>query len=175
MKRFATIAFALTLALAVSACDDDSPSNPSASNTVRFNSVLLPSNEVPPVTNADQSASGTVVVTLNLTRDSSQNITAATADFIVNLTGFPNATSLTAAHIHPGVAGVNGGQIVNLQLSSGEFVLANGAVSFTKSGINVNPPDVAQQIINNPAAFYFNVHTTLNGGGAVRGQLNAVQ
>jgi hypothetical protein len=26
-------------------------------------------------------------------------------------------------------------------------------------------------ILNNPAGYYFNVHTALNGGGAVRGQL----
>ena len=26
-------------------------------------------------------------------------------------------------------------------------------------------------ILNNPAGFYFNVHTTVNPGGAVRGQL----
>jgi hypothetical protein len=28
-------------------------------------------------------------------------------------------------------------------------------------------------IVANPAGFYFNVHTTLNPGGAVRGQLSA--
>ena len=29
----------------------------------------------------------------------------------------------------------------------------------------------AQQIIDNPNGYYFNVHTTLNPGGAARGQL----
>ena len=28
-----------------------------------------------------------------------------------------------------------------------------------------------QAIINNPAGFYFNAHSTLNPGGVVRGQL----
>jgi hypothetical protein len=29
----------------------------------------------------------------------------------------------------------------------------------------------AQAIINNPAGYYFNVHTALTPGGAIRGQL----
>jgi len=32
-----------------------------------------------------------------------------------------------------------------------------------------------QQIINNPAAFYFNVHSPSNPGGFSRGQLARVQ
>jgi hypothetical protein len=31
------------------------------------------------------------------------------------------------------------------------------------------------QIYNNPAGFYFNVHTPVNPGGAVRGQLTRTQ
>jgi hypothetical protein len=34
-----------------------------------------------------------------------------------------------------------------------------------------DPATLAQQIIDNPAGYYFNVHTALNPGGAVRGQL----
>ena len=30
---------------------------------------------------------------------------------------------------------------------------------------------IAQQIVNNPAGYYFNVHTDLNKGGVMRGQL----
>jgi len=39
-------------------------------------------------------------------------------------------------------------------------------------GPNVNvPPTLATQILNSPDDYYFNVHTTLNTGGAARGQL----
>jgi hypothetical protein len=31
--------------------------------------------------------------------------------------------------------------------------------------------ELAQDIINNPSNYYFNVHSNLNPGGAVRGQL----
>jgi hypothetical protein len=64
--------------------------------------------------------------------------------------------------------------VVNLGLGTGEFVLSNGAVNFTKSSINV-PADVATNMLNDPAGYYFNVHTTLNLGGAVRGQVVRLQ
>jgi hypothetical protein len=163
---------ALGLSLAAFGCGDDSPSTPTPPADPRFTATLLPGNEAPtPVTNADASGSGTVTVTMHNTKDAAGNITAATADFTVTLTGFPAGTTLTGAHIHPGAAGVAGGVIWSLGLTAGEFVLANGAVTFTKSA--VSPADVAtaQGILNNPAGYYFNVHTTLNTGGAVRGQL----
>lgn len=166
MKRFAILAAVLILA---AACDN-SPSSPSDSNVINFTAILLPSNEVPPITNADANSSGTMQLKMNLTRGSGGAISAATGDFTVNLTGFPANTTLTGAHIHPGVAGVNGGVIVSLGLTTGEFVLSSGQMSFSKNSIAI-PAATAQQILDNPAAFYFNVHTTINTGGATRGQL----
>jgi hypothetical protein len=169
---FPIVALVLTASLSLFGlgCDDDTPSSPTDVAPV-FTAGLLPSNEVPPVTNADATGSGTVTITMHTTKDGAGNITAATADFTVMLQGFPPGTTLTGAHIHPGAAGVNGGIIWNLGLTTGEQVLANGSTTFTKTA--VSPSDVvhAQAIINNPAGYYFNVHTTLTPSGAVRGQL----
>jgi hypothetical protein len=33
------------------------------------------------------------------------------------------------------------------------------------------PPSLAQQILNTPSDFYFNVHSSLNPSGIARGQL----
>jgi hypothetical protein len=55
-------------------------------------------------------------------------------------------------------------------LAAGELCW-RGAVTFTKSAITPADIATAQAVLNNPAGFYFNVHTTLNPGGAVRGQL----
>jgi hypothetical protein len=60
---------------------------------------------------------------------------------------------------------------VNTGLANGEVVLATGTGSFAKLNVTVTDPTIAQAIINNPAGFYFNVHTTVNTGGAIRGQL----
>jgi len=166
----------LTRALAICVClvtagacdDDDSPTT--SPNDVRLIAGLSPFNEVPAVTNADRTGSGLVQITLHLTRNAANVITAATADFEVALTGFPDGTVLTGAHMHPGVAGVNGGVAVSTGIASGEIVLANGAGSFTRNGVTVTPA-VAQSIVSNPAGFYFNVHTVLSPPGAARGQL----
>ena len=51
---------------------------------------------------------------------------------------------------------------------------AGCTASFTKANLNVDPATM-QAIINNPAGYYFNIHTALNPGGVARGQLTRVQ
>ncbi len=165
--------FALAVTMFAAACGSKTPTSASSSNQVKFTATLLPSNEVPAITNADASGRGTSTMTLNLTKDSAGAITAASFDFSMDLNSFPAGTTLTAAHIHPGASGVNGSPLINMGLGAGEIVLVNGAQSgILKTNLTTNlTPAVAQDIINNPASYYFNVHTTLNGGGAARGQL----
>ncbi len=136
-----------------------------------FTATLSPASENPPIVGAEASGSGTATVTFDVTKDAAGNVTASTATFAVTLTGFPAGTPINAAHIHPGAAGVNGGVLVSTTLAPGEVVLANGSGSFTK--VNNVDPAVTQNILNNPAGFYFNVHSTANPGGVARGQLRA--
>lgn len=174
MKRLTILAGILVLFAA--ACGDDTVS-PSATAPT-FTAILSPANEVPPIANAEASGSGTVSITLtNITRDAAGAITGATADFQVSLTGFPAGTTLTAAHIHNARAGVNGGTINNLGIGAGEIVLENGSKNFTKLGIPFTPSLIGQvqNMLNDPAGFYFNVHSTLNPGGFARGQLTRIQ
>jgi hypothetical protein len=93
---------------------------------------------------------------------------------MVNLSGFPAGTPVNMAHIHQAAVGQNGNVVVSTTLAPGEVMLNNGSGTFTRSGIAVTP-DVANQILNNPAGFYFNIHSTLNPGGAARGQLSRVR
>jgi CHRD domain-containing protein len=173
MKRLSILAVGLSiLAIGCGSTPTTSTANPT---TVKFTATLLPSNETPAVTNADASGRGTANITLNLTRDATSTITAATADFSLDLSSFPAGTVITAAHIHPGAAGVAGSALIPMGLASGEIVLVNGTqTGITKTGQTAGgalTPAVAQDIINNPSQYYFNVHTTVNPGGAVRGQL----
>ncbi len=78
------------------------------------------------------------------------------------LTGTPSA-----AHIHSGAAGVNGPVLINLFTP----IYALGASSATGC-INADPT-LVQSILDNPAAFYVNIHTTDFANGAIRGQLAA--
>jgi hypothetical protein len=172
MKRLALLA--LVLAFGISC--DDSPTGPSDPNVARFTAILLPSNEVPAITNADATASGTMQMTMTVTRDTGGTITGATYDFTVHVTGFPAGTTLTGAHIHTAPAGVNAPVVVGLPLTASDTALAAGQATITKTGLSststtVTAATVAQSIFNNPAGNYFNVHTSVNTGGAIRGQL----
>lgn len=170
-RLFSTLALVLAVAMGASACDDDGPTDPSQPNPT-FRATLSSANEVPAVSNAEAGASGVMNIEFNLTRDGAGAITAATASFNGTLTGFPAGTAITLSHIHTGAAGTNGTVVVNLALSPGEITLANGSGTIVKTNITMTV-DLANQIIANPAGFYFNAHTALNPGGAVRGQLVA--
>ena len=172
MKRLALLS--IVLGVFVSACGSSSSTAPTTPTNPTFTAALSPANEVPAIVGAEAAGSGTVSITLNVTRDYAGTITAATADFVVTATGFPNGTSLTDAHIHGGAAGTNGGALVNLGLSAGSVTFPNGGGTFTRNGITVTA-DQASGILANPANFYFNIHTAANPGGVARGQLVLAQ
>jgi hypothetical protein len=113
-----------------------------------------------------------VTITFHLTRDATNTITAATVDFVASMSGFPAGTVLIAAHIHPGAAGVNGPVLISTNIAQGEVTMPNGSGSLVHSNSSLTPSDV-QAIINNPAGYYFNIHTPANAGGVARGQLVA--
>jgi hypothetical protein len=171
MKRLFLVLGLFVLGFNLAACNGDSPTKPSTGTTsTKLTAVLLPANEVPAIVGAEAAGSGTVAITLDVNKDSNGYITSATADFVVTVTGFPNGTTLTGAHIHAGDAGVNGGIQVSLGLAAGEISFPNGAGTFNKNNITVTV-DQANAILANPSSFYFNIHTAANPGGVARGQL----
>lgn len=167
MKRVYVLLAALVLA---TGCSKSNTAPAANDNRPQFVANLLPSSEVPAVTNAESTATGAAIISFNLTKDGAGAITAATVDFSVELSGFPSTASITAAHIHTGPAGVAGPVLVSAAVSSGQVPLTNGVGTFSRPGLPITAAN-AQAIINNPAGFYFNVHTTLNPGGVIRGQL----
>lgn len=172
MKRLAFLLAAVVLFMP--ACDDD-PAAPS-NLPLRFTADLRAANEVPPVTNADANATGTMTLTINVTRDASNTITGVTSsEFQVTMAGFPAGTVLTGAHIHPGAAGTTGTILVSTGLLNGELTLGTGSGSFTKSPSPAITVEQAQNLMNTPQNFYFNVHSQLNPAGAIRGQLARTQ
>jgi len=173
MKRFAAVAIAL---VAATGCKSSTSPSPTTPTKPTFTADLRPANEVPPITGTEASGSGSATITFDVTKDAAGNVTAGTATFVVNLSGFPPGTPINAAHIHPGAAGVAGGVIFSTSLATGEIILnAAGSGSFTKAGIAPADPATFNAILANPAGFYFNVHSTLNPGGVARGQLVKVQ
>jgi hypothetical protein len=173
--RYAPAVIVAALAIFGAGCGSSSTTpTPPSNNTsqVKFTAALLPANEVPSISSNDPegTGTGTATITLNLTKDTAGNIIGATADFQVSLSGFPSTPGVTAAHIHPGAVGVNGPAQISLALTSGEIVLTNGSGSINKTAIPVSSTD-ATSIVNTPAVWYFNVHSTAHPGGFARGQM----
>jgi hypothetical protein len=160
--------------VAAAGCSSSSPSSPSTPTNPTFTAALSPSNEVATVVGGENTGSGTGTFTMVTTKDSAGNVTAATATFVATLQGFPAGTPINLMHIHQGAPGCQCPVVVNSNIVSGQNVLANGSGSVTASNINVDAA-TAQAIINNPAGFYFNVHSAANPGGVARGQLSRVQ
>ena len=172
MKRLSVPAIAL--ALFAAGCGSSTSPSQTAPSKPTFTATILPANETPPIANAENVGSGTATITFDLTNDASGNVTAATATFLVSMVGFPSSTVINIAHIHTGASGVPGPILVNTTLAPGDVTLSNGQATFTKANINMTA-DTATAIMNNPAGFYFNVHTAQNPGGVARGQLVRTQ
>jgi len=122
---------------------------------------LLGSNEVPP---ADPDGFGSASFTFQI--NDPLDATTAGADVCWDIT-YSNLTGVpVAAHIHQGAAGVNGGIVIPAPATSFTGLTATGTTGCVGvSGVT------AQAIVDNPAGFYANVHTTDFPNGAIRGQL----
>jgi hypothetical protein len=169
MKRLSVIFAAL--AVLAAGCSKNDTTAPADDTHPSFKATLLPANEVPTqITGPEAAASGVATIDFTLTKDSAGAITGGTANFRVDVTGFPATTQITAAHIHPGAAGVPGGVLLGANVNPGEITLTNGAASFSRLNVAMSAV-IAQQIVNNPPGYYFNVHTDANKGGVMRGQL----
>lgn len=166
MKRLA-IAIVM-LAVGAAGCGSSTPTNPSTFKV--FTVQLFPAQENPPVTNAEQSGRGTAVITIH----SDTN----TVDFSISMREFPANTTVILAHIHPGALGVNGGALIGVTglAASTPIVLANGSGTYVANGVAAAADATTaasriQSILAAPQNFYFNVHTSQNTGGVMRGQL----
>lgn len=129
---------------------------------VVFTADLKSSEEVPPIANAEAPCSGTATVSLDKAANSGV--------FEVELKGCPATTEPTIMHIHRGAKSANGAVVVNSGLVAGEWKLTAGAGKITKNIATIDAT-LLNEIIATPAAFYFNVHSKLNGAGVVRAQL----
>src|SRR6478672_3496669 len=123
MKRFVILLAALAVTSAACSKSDTAPTPVKPT----FTADLRPANEVPPVSNAESTGSGSATIVFDTTKDAAGNVTGGTATFTVNLTGFPAGTPINIAHIHQAPAGTNGGIVFSTSLAAGEVVLANGS------------------------------------------------
>jgi hypothetical protein len=137
--------------------------------TVRFPVLMSSTHENPPLLEDD--ASGEAVVEFTLRRSAMGDIESAIVDFRVDYhLGQPQ--TLTAMHIHRGGTGVNGPVVLGaafgpqVQASEGPGRLFRRGEFTTPASIGV-----VMEVMENPAAFYVNVHSSSRPGGLFRGQM----
>jgi hypothetical protein len=161
MKRLAIAVAILAVGAAGCGGGNGNPNNPS--DITVFNVPLSAQNENPPISNAESTARGNAVITVNKATN--------TIDFSVSLNSFPAGSVVRIAHIHgPAPRTGNASIVVDTRLAPGDVTLSEGFGTFTFDRVTTTAA-IISAILASPELHYFNVHTALNGGGAVRGQL----
>ncbi len=158
-KLFAFTAVGLAAAIAVPtiAMGNARSNQPGAVLTqTPFTAQLTGANEVPGP--GDTDGVGAAAVTFDLTTGS-ENVCWDLS--------YSNVATVTAAHIHPGIAGATGAPVITLTPAT------LGANSATGCANLLLPAEVtaAANVVANPAAFYVNIHNADFPAGAIRGQL----
>ena len=129
---------------------------------------LNPLEENPPITNSRIIGTGTVIIRYDRPAAGPKKATfLITIDL---LTG--EAGTIRIAHIHRGAVGVNGPVVIDFGLTATPTTA--GGSTHIESQFEVTNPDtlaIVDQVLAKPSDFYFNVHSALNPGGVVRGQL----
>ncbi len=127
------VGFLLIVLALVAGCDDNDNPNGPTTGPIVFTATLSPANEVPPITSAEDTGRGFVIITFDVPRDGSGAVTGAgNATFEIQTSGFPDGTPARLAHIHPGATGVNGGVLVNTGLTPADpITMGSGTVTRT--------------------------------------------
>ena len=142
--------------------------------SIPFRANLSTANEVPPL---DLAATGSATVWVHAVRNSSGVITEAVVDFVVDYS-FPAAITVTGLHVHRGIRGQNGPVVLNSGVGAGLPEDATGKAGITRQSAKLDSADAISAIndmVANPGNFYVNLHTTVNPGGAIRGQVLATK
>jgi hypothetical protein len=81
--------------------------------------------------------------------------------------------AITAAHIHVGAAGTNGGVVVDLAILTADTKVTENSTLYSDciEGLDAT---LLTSIKENRAGYYLNVHTAVYPDGAIRGQLAKV-
>ncbi|HYR43051.1 MAG TPA: CHRD domain-containing protein, partial [Terriglobia bacterium] len=144
-------------------------------DTVVFRTRMLPDNEVPPIAAPGNSASATI--TVHVTRDEKANVNAATVTFDIDYT-IASALTFTGLHIHNGLTGQNGPVVIDTGISGTNTVAAAaGSGKITRvvnyASTDANGIKFVTGLLATPENYYVNIHTTVNPGGFMRGQLQS--
>lgn len=151
-KRLALIAAAVALMAVPGAVSAVDPTQPA------YGGPMTGAQENPPVATA-ATGQGTAVISAD----------GSTITYIVTYSGLSG--TVNAAHIHTGATGSNGGVILPLTAGPSPMVGTLTSANFSASGSITSFPQAVAAI--RAGTTYFNLHTTANPSGEIRGQILA--
>jgi hypothetical protein len=141
------VVLSLAVGLTVAACDDDDPNQPTSEV---YTATLTGANETPAVTTT-ATGTGTFTVTGN-------NI-----NYVITIANWPAGRTVTAAHIHH--------RPIRPDTSAGVLLGWTAGSITTTGGTGTIAATDAQLTEIRAGGTYFNVHSSVNGGGEIRGNL----
>jgi uncharacterized protein (TIGR03437 family) len=147
----------------------------SLTETLTTTVQMTPAQEVPPITGLDASATGTI--TINPTRNAQGVVNGGNVTFTIDY-NFPAAVTVTGLHIHENVAGMNGSIVIDTRAGTAQNPIVSstgkGFLSYTVPITTAAQIGAVTRLLASPAGFYVNLHTSVNPGGAIRGQLTTL-
>src|SRR5262249_50476476 len=137
-----------------------------------FRPVMSPAFEVPPV---DIDAQGAALIEVQVTRDPQTGaITAGTVTFFFGFL-FSSPVTITRLPIHNAAFGVNGSIVIDTGINGAATAITNATIGNIFRIVEVNTASgiaALNGLFSDPTQFYVNMHTTVNSGGVMRGQLS---
>jgi uncharacterized protein (TIGR03437 family) len=138
-----------------------------------FPVVLSPANEVPPIAGLEASAPSTV--TVHTLRNEDGTVAAGHVVFDVNHR-FPGETTFTGLHVHDGLSTATGPVRLDSGITGAAPTVSStgfGNIYLKATMLDATSLATLNSVVGDPTRHYLNLHTTVNGGGAVRAQLGA--
>jgi uncharacterized protein (TIGR03437 family) len=140
--------------------------------TIPFAIRMLPTNENPPL---DLKATADGLLLVHVVRDSSGKVVSGSVDFQIDF-NFPSAVTITGLHIHQAPAGVNGPILIPTDVGNPTPIQSDTGQGSIRKQAQITADNNAgvaalRALLDDPTQFYANLHPTVNGGGAVRAQL----
>ena len=161
--RFLRLAALLAIAPALTGCGQDAPTEVTTVQLAviagaehggaPFSTPMTQEVTTVPAWQGDPDGSGVALITINLGQ----------REICWEMSVSDITLPATASHIHKAAVGVRGGIVVGLTAPD-----ATGLVTGCTAGVS---RELLAEILNSPADFYVNVHTSDFPAGAIRGQL----
>jgi CHRD domain-containing protein len=129
---------------------------------------LTPDALVPPPVTPPTGLIVNIAVTVDVNRDASGNLMPSAPYFFIFLNN-QETVEVTAVYLHEGAANANGPIALDLGLSDSVYPPGRGTI--ITGGRNIEL-ELLQRLMENPNGFYFELRTSANPDGALRGQLH---